>query len=69
MTSPRDIACTTKVCYPSKAQAKKALKVMRRRDGRGADHLTYYECCHCNGWHLGNLPGYQRYTRKGGIFG
>lgn len=62
---PRDVACTTKVQYPSRAQAKKALKTMRRQ---GHTALVIYQCWHCELFHLGNPPGRQTYQRKGGIY-
>lgn len=58
-----DIACTTKVWYPSKHQAKKAWKRLRRQPGRR--HLEWYGCHFCGLYHLGNPPGFQTYVRVG----
>lgn len=57
-----DVFCTTKVSYPSRSQAKKAMKVLRRQ---GRRHLEEYQCTNCELWHLGNPPGYQTYYRSG----
>ena len=40
---------TEKVCFPSKAQAKKAL---RNRQHQGAGYLRIYQCPHCHSHHL-----------------
>ncbi|MEE1838148.1 hypothetical protein [Streptomyces sp. SP17KL33] len=58
-----DIACTTKVWYPSKHQAKKAWKRLRRQPGRR--HLEWYRCGFCRMYHLGNPRGHQTYIRRG----
>lgn len=63
---PRDVACTTKRQYPSKAQAKKALKLLR---SRGRTSLKIYQCWHCRLFHLGHPPGQQTYKRPGGLYG
>lgn len=62
----RDISCTTKRVYPSKAQAKKHLKQLHRM-GRRA--LVIYECWFCELHHIGHLPGEQTYKRPGRPFG
>ena len=62
----RDIACTTKKSYPSKSQAKKVLKLMKRR---GRRTLAVYECWYCGRFHIGNQPGAQTYRRAGDPFG
>lgn len=62
----RDIACTTKRRYPSKAQAKKVLKVLH---GQGRRTLMIYQCWHCEQFHIGNPPGRQTYLRPGDPFG
>lgn len=61
-----DISCTTKRVYPSKAQAKKKLKELRRKGDR---HLVVYECRYCDYLHIGHEPGYQTYRRPGRPFG
>ena len=60
--TPEDIACRTKRAYPSRHQAKEALKQLRRQ-GRRA--LAIYQCWHCGDFHLGNPPGEQTYRRPG----
>ena len=65
-TDPRDIACTTKRRYPSKAQAKKHLKKL---EGWGRRGLVIYECRFCGEFHLGYPPGQQTYRRAGRPFG
>ena len=62
---PEDVACNTKVVYPSRAQAKKHLKVLR---SRGRRQLLIYECRRCGYYHLGNPPGMQTYKRPGRPF-
>lgn len=62
----RDIACTTKKRYPSKAQAKKSLKELKRQ---GRRDLVIYECWYCQQFHLGHPPGKQTYHRPGRPFG
>lgn len=62
----RDIACATKRKYPSKAQAKKHLKVLVKQGRRG---LVMYDCWWCDGYHLGYPPGQQTYKRSGRPFG
>lgn len=58
------IACRTKSGrYETKAQAKKALKQLRRQPGRR--HLKIYECWHCGLFHIGQPPGHQTYRRAG----
>lgn len=59
----RDHACTTKVFFPTKSAAKKALKSLKR--SRNARHLAFYDCWYCDGFHVGNLPGHQTGARKG----
>lgn len=62
----RDIACTTKRRYATRSQAKKVLKLMRRR---GRRELVIYECWHCEQFHLGYPKGMQTYKRSGRIYG
>lgn len=62
----RDIACTTKVRYETKAQAKKHLKELRRQGRRS---LVMYQCWYCEKFHLGHQPGEQTYRRSGRPFG
>lgn len=62
----RDIACTTKRVYPSKAQAKKKLKELRRAGDRT---LMIYQCWYCDLFHIGHPPGHQTYMRPGRPFG
>lgn len=64
--NPEDVACTTKRVYPSRSQAKKVLKVLKRR---GCHGLKIYQCWHCELFHIGHLPGYQTYKRAGSPFG
>lgn len=58
-----DRACTTKIWYPTKHQAKKAWKRLRRQPGRR--HLELYSCWFCGLYHLGNPRGHQTYIRVG----
>lgn len=55
--------CTTKVGYPSRTQAKKAVKRMKRRGVRG---LHPYACPLCPQWHTGHAVGESTYIRSGG---
>ena len=64
--SGRDVACATKRQYPSKSQAKKSLKELRRM---GRVSLAIYQCWHCELFHIGNPPGYQTYKRPGRVYG
>lgn len=64
--NPKDIACTTKRRYPTKSQAKKALKMLHRQ---GRTTLVIYQCWHCDEYHLGNPPGEQTYRRAGRVYG
>lgn len=63
-SDPRDIRCATKARYPTKSQAKKALRQLRRQPGRRHLEVTK-QCKHCGGFHLGNPPGHQTYLRAG----
>lgn len=62
----RDIGCRTKVPFPTRSQAKKHWKWLRRQPGRR--HLEIYECRYCPQWHVGNPPGYQTYWQPGSPF-
>ncbi|MEU2426968.1 hypothetical protein ABZ619_39150 [Streptomyces sp. NPDC007851] len=59
----RDIGCRTKVPFPTRSQAKKHWKWLRKQPGRR--HLEIYECRYCPGFHVGNPPGHQTYLRAG----
>lgn len=62
----KDVACGTKRRFPTKSQAKKALKELHRQGRRG---LVMYECWHCNQWHHGYPPGEATYRRSGRVYG
>lgn len=61
-----DVSCRTKRRYPTKSQAKKALKELHRKGRRS---LVIYQCWHCERFHIGNPPGKQTYRRPGNPFG
>lgn len=64
--SDQDISCRTKAWFPTRSQAKKVWKRLRRQPGRR--HLQRYPCRYCPGWHIGNPPGHQTYLRPGSPF-
>ncbi|MFD7922599.1 hypothetical protein ACFV3R_25645 [Streptomyces sp. NPDC059740] len=57
----RDVACTGKARYITRAQAKKAATAIRRE---GGDHLCVYQCRFCSTWHLGGRPGQAKHLRR-----
>ena len=55
--------CGSKLRYPSKAAAKKAIRVMQTRRGNTTQRNAPYLCPHCNFWHYGGQPGTRRRPR------
>lgn len=66
---PFDRACKGKFYYASRAEAKLAIRGMRRggppeNTGDGAANVKPYRCPHCDRWHVGHRPGTDARVRK-----
>ncbi|MFG2532784.1 hypothetical protein [Streptomyces sp. NPDC048516] len=57
----RDVSCTGKRWWLTRAAAKREANGIRRRGGPA---LRVYPCRYCGCHHLGNPPGQATYTRR-----
>jgi hypothetical protein len=56
------VACTGKTRFPTRAEARRRARQIRRE---GGPRLHPYPCRYCGLHHLGHRPGHATYMRRG----